>query len=143
MAPHAARSAGRSEYDVSRVRTTLQCHREQSATGVTLRFPAFPAPNPQHLCSPGSQSSRTARGEESRVQTVLTREVAKSERDGNRLLSASLRKEKQENKKGINGTLNKHQHTRCIWRTEPLFAASLCCNGGDVESGAGDCGGRS
>ena len=78
------------------------------------------------------------------MRPVLTREVSgKSDRDGNRLLSASLRKAKQENEKRVDGPLDEYQHTGCIRRSQPLLTASVCCHGGDVDRGAGDRRGRS
>ena len=114
------------------------------------RFPAFPATNPHHH---QLQLSQTPRGERSRVcggpefrQFEEVFELFKShnlsDKDGDRLFRASLRKKKeeQENEKRVLSSLNKYQPSSCVRRSQPLFPASVRGHAGDVEGGEG--GGR-
>ena len=138
VAPHAVRRDGRSEYATGyAATTTLQC--EQFRYRDIAPLSRFPRSSPSTL-SRHSVKFNGPRGSVTSVRPVLTREVwTKVRQDGNRLLSASLRKKKQEKEKGVDGGLDKYQHTSRVWRPQPIFPASVCGHGGDMEGGAGDC----
>ena len=66
-----------------------------------------------------------------------------SDKDGDCLFRASLRKKKkeeQENEKRVLSSLNEYQPSSCLRLAQPLFPASLRGHAGDVEGGEG--GGR-